>query len=131
LKVTRVGLDTGFLLKFYYQNSEVLKYWENFLSGKWEGVVNLLSFFEFAKTLIKRGESFDRAKEFWEWCKKAFYLTGVTEEVCEKASRISITFDLPAIDALIYVSFLLEGCEKIITTNTDFQKVKGIDVIVI
>ena len=127
----RIGLDTGFLLKFYYQSPEVLKYWENFLSGKWEGVVNLLSFFEFARVLIKRGERFEKARAFWEWCKKAFYLTGVTEEICEKASKVSVTFDLLAIDALIYVSFLLEGCEKIITTDTDFQKAKGIEVIIV
>jgi len=125
----RVGLDTGFLLKLYEGDERSRGYAEKLASGKWRGVVSTVSWYEFPKVLMRRGIGYEKAMRFLRDFCEGVTVVELKKETFARASKISMAFGLPALDALILTGFIEEGCKAVITTDSDFERVKGLAVI--
>ena len=125
----KVGLDTGFLLKLYEGDERSRGYADKLADGKWRGVVSAISWYEFPKVLMRRGIGYGKAIRFLKDFCKGVIVVELKKETFARASKISMGLGLPALDALILTGFMEEGCEALITTDSDFERVKGIDVL--
>jgi len=125
----KVGLDTGFLLKLYEGNERSRGYAEKLASGKWRGVVSAVSWYEFPRVLMRRGIDYEKAIRFLKGFCEGVTVVELKKETFARAFKVSMAFGLPALDALILTGFMEEGCRAVITTDGDFERVKGLEVI--
>ena len=124
-----VGLDTSFLLKLYGKDKRARELAGKLASGEWRGVVSAVSWYEFPRVLMRRGISYGEALDFLKTFCLGVRVAELSRETFARASKLSATFALPAKDSLILTSLLEEGCEAIVTTDSDFKKVSGLRLI--
>jgi predicted nucleic acid-binding protein len=116
----RIGLDTGFFLKIMEENETALKIWEEIIKGNIQSFVSVLVIFELKRLFHKR-EKIRLWDDFYDAIKSTSIITSLTEEVALSAASLSHGTGLPAVDSLIYTSYLKQNISKFYTTDSDFE----------
>ena len=91
-------------------------------------LLSVLSIFEIEKRLLKEKLSANVVKNSMDFIKKRSLIIEVNVEIVEKAVQISLEKNLPAIDALIYSSTLINKA-KLITLDNDFRNLGGVEIL--
>ena len=86
-------------------------------------MISTLSWFEIKKKLHKEKIDSQKISRSLQFIQKRSLFIPVTFEVAEKASQLSLQFELPAVDSLIYASALLQNAE-LLTKDNDFRTLK-------
>ena len=113
----KIGLDTGFLLGFYLQDEEVLRWWERIMEKNWVPVTSILCGYEFFKVLLVRGYGFKELEEFWRKLENACEVIEVSSEQIREGARLEVRYRLGAMDSLILAGLLEAGCREVFTTD--------------
>ncbi len=129
--MSKIGLDTGFLIKLYAREPKVIELWQEIVNQQYSLAINILSIFEFLKVSLRANKAYSTSIEFLDKIKQAAEILDITDNLCCMASKLSALYSLTNMEALILTSFLKAGCELILTTNKDFQRVKEIKIILV
>jgi len=114
----RVGLDTGFFIKVFEGDEQVVRVWEKIVDGELKAITSTLVLFEMKRLFHKLGRM-----EEWDGVREAILLNcevvPVDVEVAENGASISHGTGLPSVDALIYAG--LKGADKFYTADRSFD----------
>ncbi len=127
--MNKIGLDTGFLVKLYARDLKAIELWQEIVKQGYLLSINVLSIFEFLKVSLKANKNYFASIAFLDKIKQTSNILGVTDNLCLIASKLGQIYSLANIEALILTSFLEDGCEVILTTNKNFERVKEIETI--
>jgi len=132
--LTRVCLDTSFLVQLLMGNQKAVEVWEEIAELKLEPVISVIVLFEIKRLALK--ERFERNK--YEKLEVALMeiadIVNVDTNLALKAAAISHGTGLAARDAIIYTTARESGCSRLYTADSDFKvvsKKKGIQICVI
>lgn len=120
-----LGADTGFFVAYANKHPRALEVWQEFLDGQHTFLVSTLSITEIIVYFLQRG----RSKEAEAWLEllgttDEIELIPVSEAVAAQAARYRHGLGLSTVDSVILASFLMYECDKMLTTDADFQVVE-------
>lgn len=86
--------------------------------------LSAVSLFEVKRKLYKKKIDFKKIQENTEFLKKRFVIVDINQNIGEKAADIATENELPAMDALIYTTALVNNW-TLITADNDFRGLKN------
>jgi len=111
-----VGIDTGFFYLLKDEHPAALKVWETE-----EVIASAVSIYELQKHVLK-GEFKDLPLA--EKIEQSITVMSVNKNIAKKAAKISHTFGIHSLDALIISSLVEAGCKKIYSGDPHFEDFK-------
>lgn len=90
--------------------------------------VAAISIFEIKKKLLKEAIEIQTVKKCIHFIKRRSLVIDLTQEIAEMAAEIAIKHRLPAADAIIYTSAMINQSE-LITADNDFRGLAGVKVV--
>jgi len=120
-----LGADTGFFVAYANEHPRALEIWQEFLDGQHTLVVSALSINEIMVYFFQHG----RSREAQEWLEllqatEEIELVPVSAAVAAQSARYRHGLGLSTVDSVILASFLMYQCDKMLTTDDDFQVVE-------
>jgi predicted nucleic acid-binding protein len=120
------GLDTGFFFAFKNGYSEAVRLYEDLTDGRREVAVSSVTVFELLRHGLVGRLDRDFVEETAESVGTAFTRAGVdAPDVLAHAARIAHGMGLSMADALIAASLEDVGCERLHTSDSDFEAYEG------
>ncbi len=119
----RIGLDSGFFIKLYQGDEEVVALWEKLTEKDEELVACVLSGYEFFRVLMRRGEPMKELEDFWQTMERACEVIPVNGKTVREAARLESTYHLGGLDSLILAVLLGSGCREIFTTDSRWKPI--------
>ncbi len=120
-----LGADTGFFIQLKNEHPIALAIWNQVVDETLKLMVSTVSINELLVHYYRRGKS-SEARELLAQMKILgnIHFVPVTEEIAEKSAGYRHALNLHTVDSLILATFVLQGCEKIVTTDGDFKIVE-------
>lgn len=120
-----IGVDTGFFIELKNENPEVVAVWNKVINGGEELIVSVLSINEILVHFFRNNMS-DEGKELITLMKlfPNITLMPVSERVSEISAGYRFGLGIPTVDSLILTTFIVEQCDKVISTDPHFIKAK-------
>lgn len=120
-----LGADTGFFVVYANGHPRALEIWQEFLDGQYTLVVSTLSINEIMVYFFQRG----RSREAQEWLEllqatDEIELVPVSAAVAAQSARYRHGLGLSTVDSVILASFVMYQCDKMLTTDGNFQVVE-------
>lgn len=120
------GLDTGFFFAFKDGHEQAVGLYRDIVEHGREAAVSTVTVFE----VLRHGLVGRLDRDFTETVTSsvgvAFERAGTDElDVLRRAARIAHRMGLPMADALIAASLEDVGCERLHTSDTDFERYNG------
>jgi len=117
-----LGADTGFFVLFANGHPRVLEIWQELVNGLHTLVVSTLTINEILVYFYRRGNG-DRAQEWIDLMVEtdSIQVIPVTVQVAARSAQYRHSFGLPTVDSVILATFLEQGCEKMLSTDSDFH----------
>jgi predicted nucleic acid-binding protein len=117
-----LGLDTGFFISHHHQHPRARMIWQEYSAGAHTCVVSTLSFNELFTYFIKRN-LLDLADEWLYQTRNAerLLLVEVSAEIAAHSARYRLGLGMSTVDSILLTTFLEQGCEMALTTDSDFQ----------
>jgi predicted nucleic acid-binding protein len=121
----KIGADTGFLIALIQDHPKALDYWRQILRGDSFLVLSVLSANELLTYCYRKGSG-DLAKQIIDRLKSltTVSIEPVTLEMAEKGAGFRHGLGMSTADAIILATFVLIGCDLILTKDNDFQRAK-------
>jgi toxin FitB len=91
-------------------------------------LLSTLSIFEIKKRLMKKVKSILEINKGINFVKQKSIIIPITEEIAEKAVKISVENKMPMADSLIYQT-ALENDASVITLDNHFRELKNAEVL--
>ena len=118
----RIGLDTGFILAFFFQDEKALRWWERIVKKGLFPVTSILCGYEFFKVLLVRGYKFEELEEFWGKLESACEVVQVSGSQIREGAKLEARYRLGAMDSLILAGLLEAGCREVLTTDKKWKE---------
>jgi len=120
-----LGADTGFFIQLKNGHPTASTIWAQVIDETVKLVVSTVSINELLVHYYRRGKS-NEARELLAQMRMLgnIHFVPVTEEIAERSAGYRCGLNLHTIDSLILATFVLRGCEQIVTTDEDFKIVE-------
>jgi len=117
-----LGADTGFFIQLKNAHPMALTIWKQVIDEAVKLIVSTVSINEILVHYYRRGKSND-ARELLVQMKALGNIdfVPVTEDIAEKSAGYRHALNLSTIDSLVLATFVVQGCDQIITTDGDFK----------
>jgi len=125
-----IGVDTGFFTELKNDNPKAKEVWDMAVRGEEELMISVVSINEILVHLFKKGKP-DIGKELLTSLKlfPNISLVPVSESIAEKSAGYRYGLGIPTVDSLILTTFVIEQCDKVISTDSHFLKAKEQNII--
>lgn len=120
------GFDTGFFFAFKEGRSEAVRLYRDVMEQGHEAAVSTVTVFETLRHGLQGRLDRDFTEAVADAVGTAFQRAGTDRtEVLHRAARIAHGMRLSMADALIAASLEEVGCERLYTTDSDFEDYDG------
>jgi len=122
--IVNLGIDTGFFIGYANRHPRATEIWSETAKGDHQLVVSTLTVNEVFTYFYKRG--LGQSAESWlllMQATEAIELIPVSSEIAVLSARYRLGMQLSTVDSLILATFLIHGCEKMISSDSDFAVV--------
>ena len=118
----RYCADTWFIIELFAKNLKALQYIHDAKIGKTRIIVPIIVFAEATKKLLQRGISQQIINEFFSGVEASekIELVLLDKAIAQEAAKISMSFSLPLIDALVAATSKLTGCDALLSGDEDY-----------
>ena len=116
-------IDSSIWLEYVFEGKH-----REIIEGKNRLLLSIVSLFEIKKRLKIKKVSEKEIKEKMKYIKDRSILILVNENIADKAVDLSITHNLPAIDAIIYATSTINEAE-LLTLDNDFRGLSNAKVL--
>lgn len=118
----RYCVDTWFILNAFSKEKKALEIIQNIKFGKDYMIISIIAFAESIKKLMQMGASQDIINEFFEGIEssKKVEIILVNKQIAIEAAKISLSYNLPLIDAFIAVTSKLTDCDALISGDEHY-----------
>jgi len=125
-----IGVDTGFFTELKNDNPKAKKLWNMVVEGEEEMVISVVSINEMLVHFFRKGKP-ELGKELLTSLKlfPNISMVPVSENIAEKSAGYRYGLGIPTVDSLILTSFVIEQCDSVISTDSDFLKAKEQNII--
>ncbi len=129
----RYGADTWFILALSDRDPKSLEIIRECKEGKAQVVVPMVVYAESTKKFFQRGVGKEAVKMFWGSIESSekIRIVALTKDIAEEAARISLTYNIPLIDACVAATTKLTACDILLSGDADYallQKKKYLKV---
>lgn len=124
------GLDTGFFVKLLKGEHKVKKIFEG-IDNETDLCVSCLTIFELKRLSLKGALEEKAVDQLIDNIVSLAHISWLDSvEIHKTAASLAHGLGIPAVDSLILAGFILNGSEKIYTTDTHFEKYvrKGVQI---
>ncbi len=120
----RYAADTWFLLFLWNKDETAQRIMSDVNGGKARLLIPYAAVAEATKKLMQRGNSAERIESFWSLLEASEKIRFISLEksVALEGARVSMTYGIPTMDALIAASAKLSGCNMLISGDADMAK---------
>ncbi len=120
------GLDTGFFFAFKNGHDKAVRRYRDITEHGHEAAVSTVTVFEVLRHGLRGSLDGEYTEEVAEDVGVAFQRAGVDRlEVLKRATRITHGMGLSMADALIAASLEEVGCDRLYTSDSDFEDYEG------
>ena len=125
-----IGVDTGFFTELKNDNPRAKEVWNMVVEGEEEMAISVVSINEILVHFFRKGKP-ELGKELLTSLKlfPNISMVPVSENIAEKSAGYRYGLGIPTVDSLILTSFVIEQCDKVISTDSDFLKAKEQNII--
>ena len=118
----RYCADTWFIIELFGKNPKALQYIYDAKVGKTRILVPIIVFAEATKKLLQRGISQKLVDEFFSGVEASdkIELVLLDKAISQEAAKISMSFSIPLIDALVAATSKLTGCDALLSGDEDY-----------
>lgn len=118
----RYCADTWFILQVFDKNNTALSLIAETRTEKTQIIIPLIVFVESYKKLLQRGVSQETITLFFAGVEASekIGLVMLDKTIGEEAARISLSFDVPLIDALVAATAKLTRCDSLLAKDSDY-----------
>lgn len=115
--------DTWFILKLFEKDSKSMDFFGEIASGKNILIVPVIVFSESFKKLMQRGISEKLIDSFFESvdASERMEIIFIDKLIAKEAAKVSMTYSVPLIDALIASTAKLTDCDFVLTDDEHFK----------
>ncbi len=119
----KYGADTWFLLATFDKDEESTRIFREIREGKAHLTIPIIAFAEATKKLLQRGIALSNIDWFFAAVEASekVELTPLDRQTAQEAAKISLTYNVPLIDALIAATCKLAGCHILLSGDQDYQ----------
>lgn len=118
--------DTWFLLILFGKDSHAREILEGIKTGKDWLFIPYITYAETMKKLFQQGYSENDIKSFFELLENTKKVRFISAEksISQEAAKISLSFDIPLIDAFIAATAKVTNCNILLAKDSDFDILK-------
>jgi len=130
--IVNLGIDTGFFIGYANQHPRATEIWRETTKGAHELIVSTLTVNEVFTYFYKRG--LGKSAESWLLLMQAtemIQLLPVSIDIAVLSARYRLGMQLSTVDSLILATFLTHGCEKMISSDSDFAIVAQQNILLV
>ncbi len=115
--------DSWFIIAAFNKDEKGVQLLRETKGGKTRLVIPMVVFAEATKKLMQRGTPKEAIDLFWAGVEASEKVTLIPLDrpIAEEAAKISLSFKLPLIDALIAATCKLTGCNALLTGDQDYR----------
>lgn len=119
-----LGADTGFFVAYANRHPRALELWQELVNGLHILIVSTLTINEILVYFYQRGDG-QRGDEWVDLLvgTEGIEVIPVSVQIAARSASYRHGMGLPTVDAVILTTFLERGCDKMLTTDTDFHVV--------
>lgn len=126
--------DSWFILMVFEKKEKSIQLLREVRTGKAKIIIPIIVFAEATKKLLQRGVRQTDIDFLWAKIEAVenVKLALMDKPIAGEAAKISLSFKLPLIDALIAATCKITGCHALLTGDQDYQllvKQKYLDVV--
>lgn len=120
----RYCADTWFLLEFNKRNERAVKIFHETLEGKNRIIIPAVSIFELIRLGIRTGESLAKIDLMLNELKvsQKVQVIVLDEAIAKEAAKISVSYDIPAIDSMVAATSKILECDKLLSDDSHLKK---------
>lgn len=130
--IVNLGIDTGFFIGYANRHPRATEIWTETTKGAHQLVVSTLTVNEVFTYFYKRG--LGQSAESWlllMQATEAIELIPVSSDTAVLSARYRLGMQLSSVDSLILATFLIHGCEKMISSDSDFAIVAQQNILLV
>lgn len=118
----KIGADTGFLVGLVEDDPVASRYWDSILKGQDQLVLSVMSINELLTYCYKRGTG-HLGKRAIEWLQELANVSiePVTLQIAEMGAGYRHGLGMSTADALVLATFVLTGCDLVLSRDEDFK----------
>lgn len=124
-RVTRLCLDTSALVDLVQVHPRAALAWSRLLPRVESGEITLVASPLLIAEALVTAYVTERGREEYDLAFARLEQAPFTEETARLAADVGIYYHLETTDALHMATALLSGCEAILTSDSDFARVRG------
>ncbi len=116
-----IGVDTGFFIELKNNSPRANEIWNSVVEGNEELAVSVVSINEILVYYFKKGKT-EMGRELLASMKlfANIALLPVSERIAEISASYRFGLGIPTIDSLILTTFIVQKCDKVVSTDADF-----------
>jgi len=120
----RYCADTWFLLELNKKDERAFKIFRDTVEGKSRIVIPTISLFELIRISIRTGESLIKIDSLLDELKvtQKVQLIVLDEIIAKEAAKVSVSYNVPAVDSIIAATAKFSGSEILLTKDEDLIK---------
>lgn len=118
----RYCADTWFIIELFAKNPKAVQYIYEAKTGKTRILVPIIVFAEATKKLLQKGISQRLVDDFFSSVEASdkIELVLLDKAIAQEAARISLSFNVHLIDALVAATTKLTGCDALLSGDDDY-----------
>ena len=120
----RYCADTWFLLELHKKNEKASRIYKETIECKNRIYIPTVSILELMRLAIRFGESLSKLDSFLNELKTSqkIQLIVLDESIAKEAAKISVSYNIPAIDSIIAATCKISGCNSLLTGDEHLLK---------
>lgn len=117
-----IGADTGFFIAYANNHPRAVEIWNELIDGQHRLIVSAVTINEILVYFYRRGGS-DKGQEWVQLMieTETIDVIPVSIEIAVHSARYRHGIGLPTVDSVILGTFLINECQKILTTDSHFH----------
>lgn len=118
--------DTWFLLELSRKNEKAVQILRETLEGKSRIIIPTVSILELIRSNIKTGENLAKTDAMLNELKASqkVQMISLDEAIAREAAKISVSYDVPAIDSVIAATYKLSECDKLLAKDEHLENLQ-------
>ncbi len=118
----RYCADTWFIIELFAKNPKAVQYIYEAKTGKTRIIVPIIVFAEATKKLLQKGVPQRLVDDFFSSVEASdkIELVLLDKAIAQEAAKISLSFNVPLIDALVAATTKLTGCDALLSGDDDY-----------
>ena len=118
--------DTWFLLELSRKNEKAVQILREMLEGKSRIIIPTVSILELMRSNIKTGESLAKTDAMLNELRASqkVQMISLDEAIAREAAKVSVSYDVPAIDSVIAATYKLSGCDRLLAKDEHLENLQ-------